>query len=159
MLKILPIIPSNVGPGLLYQNKFEHNRSLKALSIMLAYRKNLDWYTHILKKNYNKVINVINLFYKTIFKNFYDAVILLIWYKMMHKFSYEDSIYHSRSKIRALYPTIIGKSYLEPNYITMLIYSLKVIKAYTKCSIIAVVMDIILSIIGNFLKHFSKHNR
>ena len=41
----------------------------------------------------------------------------------------------------------------------MLIYSLKVIKAYTKSSIIAVVMDIILSTIGNFLKHCSKHNK
>ena len=44
---------------------------------------------------------------------------MLMWYKMMHKFSYEHNIEHNRSKIRALDPKIIGiKIYLEP--ITML---------------------------------------
>ena len=37
---------------------------------------------------------------------------MLIWYKMLHKFSFE----HNRSKIRALHPIIIGKNYLKPNY-------------------------------------------
>ena len=41
------------------------------------------------------------------FQNFCDIVIILIWYKMMQKFSYE----HNRSKIRrALHPKIIGKN-------------------------------------------------
>ena len=35
---------------------------------------------------------------------------MLIWYKMMHKFSYEQNSEHSRSKIRALNPEIIGKN-------------------------------------------------
>ena len=39
-------------------------------------------------------------------KNFYDIVLMLIWYKMMHKFSYE----HNRSEIRALHPKIISKN-------------------------------------------------
>ena len=29
---------------------------------------------------------------------------MLIWYKMMRKFSYEHNIEHNRSKIRALHP-------------------------------------------------------
>ena len=33
---------------------------------------------------------------------------MLIWYKMMHKLSYEHNIEH-KSKIRALHPKIIGK--------------------------------------------------
>ena len=36
---------------------------------------------------------------------------MIIWYKMMHKFSYEHNyIGHNRSKIRALNPEIIGKN-------------------------------------------------
>ena len=39
---------------------------------------------------------------------------MLIWYKMMHKFSYDYehniAIEHDRSKIRALHPKIIGKN-------------------------------------------------
>ena len=31
---------------------------------------------------------------------------MLIWYKMMYKFSYE----HNRSKIGALHPKIVGKN-------------------------------------------------
>ena len=58
---------------------------------------------------------------------------------MMHKFSYE----HNRSIIRALHHKIIGKYYLKPNYINLVI---KIIKSYTNCDIIAVVMGIILSI-------------
>ena len=34
---------------------------------------------------------------------------MLLWYKMMHKCSYEHNIEHNRSKIRALHPEIIGK--------------------------------------------------
>ena len=46
---------------------------------------------------------------------------MLIWYKMMHKFSYEHNIEYNRSKIRALHPSIIGKIYLEPNYANVVI--------------------------------------
>ena len=35
---------------------------------------------------------------------------MLIWYKMMHKFSHEYNIEHNRSKIRALYSNLIGKN-------------------------------------------------
>ena len=34
---------------------------------------------------------------------------MLIWYKRMHKFSYENNIEHNRSITRALHPKIIGK--------------------------------------------------
>ena len=53
------------------------------------------------------MINVITMFYKIIFKNFYD--IMLTLYKMMHKFSYEHNIEHNRLKIRALHPKVIAK--------------------------------------------------
>ena len=49
---------------------------------------------------------------------------MLIWYKMMHKLSYEHDIGHSRSKIRALHPKnslTIRKNYLEPNYANLVI--------------------------------------
>ena len=52
---------------------------------------------------------------------------MLIWYKMMHKFSYEHNIEHNRSKIRALHPEIIGKFYLEPNYVNVVIENNKII--------------------------------
>ena len=56
---------------------------------------------------------------------------MLIWYKMMHKFSYE----HNRSKIRALHPKIIGKIYLEPNYANLVIKNNKIIyKLWHNCS-------------------------
>ena len=42
---------------------------------------------------------------------------MLIWYKMMPKFSYEHNIEHTGSKIRTLHPKILGKIYLEPNYL------------------------------------------
>ena len=42
--------------------------------------------------------------------------IMLMWYEIMHMFSYEHNIEHNRSKIRALHPKIIGKIYLEVNY-------------------------------------------
>ena len=35
---------------------------------------------------------------------------MLIWYKMMYKFSYQHNIKHNRLKIRALYPKLIGKN-------------------------------------------------
>ena len=35
---------------------------------------------------------------------------MLIWCKMMYKFSYEHNIEHNRSKIRALHPKLIGKN-------------------------------------------------
>ena len=41
---------------------------------------------------------------------------MLLWYKMMDKFTYEHNIEHNRSNVRALHPKIIGKIYLEPNY-------------------------------------------
>ena len=75
---------------------------------------------------------------------------MLIWYKMMHKFSYEHNIEHNRSKIRALQPKIID---LEANHANL------VIKSYTNCDIIAIVMSIILSIIGKFLSIAQKRNR
>ena len=46
----------------------------------------------------------------------------------------------NRSKIRVLHPKTIGKIYLEPNYANLVI---KIIKSYTNCGIIAVVMSII----------------
>ena len=52
---------------------------------------------------------------------------MLIWYKMMHKFSYEHSIEHNKSKIRTMYPKIIGKKYLEPNYANLVIRNNKII--------------------------------
>ena len=33
---------------------------------------------------------------------------MLIWYKVMHKFSYEHNIMHAGSQIKALHPKIIG---------------------------------------------------
>ena len=75
---------------------------------------------------------------------------MLIWYKMMHRFSY---IEHNRSKIKVLHPKVVGKIYLEPNYVNVVI---KNNKSYTNCCIIAVVMGIILSIIGNFFQYCSK---
>ena len=76
-----------------------------------------------------------------------------IWYKMMLKFSYEHNIEHSRSKLRALNPEIIGKIHLQPNDANLVI---KIIKSYTNCNIIAVVMGITLSIIGNLFEQCSK---
>ena len=35
---------------------------------------------------------------------------MLIWYKIMHKFSYEHNTEHNRSKIKALHPKIIGNN-------------------------------------------------
>ena len=35
---------------------------------------------------------------------------MLIWYKTMHRFSYEDNIELITSKIRALHPKILGKN-------------------------------------------------
>ena len=35
---------------------------------------------------------------------------MLIWYKMIHKFSYEHSTEHNKSKIRAQHPKIMYKS-------------------------------------------------
>ena len=77
---------------------------------------------------------------------------MLIWYKMMHKFSYEHNIEYNRSKIRALHPKIISRIHLELNYANL------VIKSYTNCGIIAVVMGIILSITGKFFSISQKHS-
>ena len=41
----------------------------------------------------------------------------------------------------------------------MLMELLKILKLYMNCGIIAVVVDIILSIMGNFLSTAQKHNR
>ena len=49
-----------------------------------------------------------------IFKNFYDILTTLIWYKMIHKFSYERNIEHNKSKVRTLHPKIIGKNLSGP---------------------------------------------
>ena len=46
---------------------------------------------------------------------------MLVWYKMMYKFSYEHNIEYNRSKIRVLHPKAIGKIYLEPNYANLVI--------------------------------------
>ena len=35
---------------------------------------------------------------------------MLIWYKMMHMFSYDHNIEHNRSKMRALHPKVISKN-------------------------------------------------
>ena len=82
---------------------------------------------------------------------------MLIWYKKMHKFSYEHNIEHKKSKLRALNPEMIGKNYLEPNYANLVI---KNNKSYTNtnCGIIAVVMGIILSVIGKILSFALMHN-
>ena len=42
---------------------------------------------------------------------------MLIWYKIMHKFSCEHNMKYNKLKVRALHPKIIGKIYLEPNII------------------------------------------
>ena len=52
---------------------------------------------------------------------------MLIWYKMMHRFSYEHNIEHNRSNIRALHPKIIGKNYLEPNYANLVVKNTKIV--------------------------------
>ena len=60
---------------------------------------------------------------------------MLIWYKMIHKFSYEHNVEHKKSKIRALHPTIIGKIYLERNCANLVIKSNKLIhKLWHNCS-------------------------
>ena len=74
---------------------------------------------------------------------------MLMWYKMMHKFSYEHNIEYNRSKIRALHPKIIGKnlSIKSNNYTNLVIKTIKII---CKLWQIAAVMGIILSLIGKF---------
>ena len=60
---------------------------------------------------------------------------MLIWYKMIHMFSYDHNIEHNRSKIRALHPKIIGKIYLEPNYANLVIKNNKILyKLWHNCS-------------------------
>ena len=84
-------------------------------------------------------------------------VIMLMWYKMMHKFSYEHNIEHNRLKIRALYLTIIGKIYLEPNYANLVIKNNKIIyKLWHNCSNHG---HNIKHIIGKFLNIAQQHNR
>ena len=74
---------------------------------------------------------MIHAFIKQSLKNFYDIVIILIWLKMMHKFSCE----HNRSKIRVLHPKLIGKIYLEPNYANIVIKNNKITnKLWQNCS-------------------------
>ena len=82
-----------LGPGLLCQHHFGHNRSLKALSIIGKIK--LDIRTSI--ENHNKMINVI----------------MSTWYKIKHKLSHEHNIEHNRSKMRVLQHSIIGK--IKPN--------------------------------------------
>ena len=50
---------------------------------------------------------------------------MLIWYKMIHKFSYEHNNEHSRSIIIALHHIIIGKIFISGayNYINLVIKS------------------------------------
>ena len=60
---------------------------------------------------------------------------MLVWYKMMHKFSYECSIEHIRSKLSALHPKLVGKIYLESNYAILVIENNKIIyKLWHNCS-------------------------
>ena len=60
---------------------------------------------------------------------------MLIWYKMMHKVSYEHNIEHNRSKTRALHPKIIVKIYLEPTYANVVINTNKILyKLWYNCS-------------------------
>ena len=46
---------------------------------------------------------------------------MIIWYKIMHNFSYEHNMEHNRLTIRALHPKIIGKNHLETNYANQVI--------------------------------------
>ena len=60
---------------------------------------------------------------------------MLIWYKMMKKFSYEHNIKYNRSKIRALHSRIIGKINLDPSYANLVIKNNKIIyKQWHNCS-------------------------
>ena len=60
---------------------------------------------------------------------------MLIWYKMMQKFSYEHNTEYNRSKIRTLHPKILGKIYLEPNYAHLAIkYNNIIYKLWHNCS-------------------------
>ena len=52
---------------------------------------------------------------------------------MMHKFSYEHNIEHSRSKIRILHPKTIGKIYLELNYVCLSSHKI-IYKLWHNCS-------------------------
>ena len=75
---------------------------------------------------------------------------------MRCKFSHEHNV-EQNENIRALQHSIHDMKHnrLEPNYANYNVYV--VIKLYMNCGIIAVVMDIILSIIGNFLSTAQKH--
>ena len=84
-------------------------------------------------------------------------VIMSTWYKIKHKLSHEHNIEHNKSKIRVLQHSIIGK--IEPYNSLVLRYAnlvIKIIKLYINCGIIAILMGIILSIIGNYFEHCSK---
>ena len=60
---------------------------------------------------------------------------MLIWYKIMHKFSYEHNIQHNRSQLRALHPNLIRKIYLHPNCANLVIKNNKIIyKLWHNCS-------------------------
>ena len=52
---------------------------------------------------------------------------MLIWYKIMQKFSYEYNFEYNRSKIRAPHPKIVEKIYMEPNYAYLVIENNKII--------------------------------
>ena len=56
---------------------------------------------------------------------------MLNWYKMMHRYSYEQNIEHNRSNIRALHPKIQVEIYLEPNYANLVIKNNKIITIQT----------------------------
>ena len=62
---------------------------------------------------------------------------MLIWYKMIHKFSYELNIEHNAygSKIRSLHPKIMTRIYLESNCANLVIKNNNIIyKLWHNCS-------------------------
>ena len=80
------------------------------------------------------------------------------WYEMRAKFFSEHNIVHNRLKEEqcSLAQQVKLKNTLEPNCTNQVI---KNNKPYTNCGIIAVVMGIISSKIGNFLSSAQKHNQ
>ena len=66
------------------------------------------------KLQHNDQCNHHHVFIKQSSENLYDMVFMLIWYEMMHKFSYEHNIEHNiehnTSTIRALHPKIMGEN-------------------------------------------------
>ena len=84
-------------------------------------------------------------------------VIMSTWYKIKHKLSHEHNIEHNRPKMRVVQHSIIGN--IEPYNSLVARYAnlvIKIIKLYMNCGIIAILMGIIMSTIGNIVELCSK---